>query len=49
MKQLNIDVDVNGDKHLKIKCNVFLVVKVNCSSFVFNIIKYIGILRNITK
>jgi len=32
---------------LKLICNDFLVVKVNCWSYVFNIIRFIWILRNI--
>ena len=32
---------------LKMICNDFLVVKVNCWSYVFNIMKYMWILRNV--
>jgi len=32
---------------LKMICNDFLVVKVNCWSHVFNITKYMRILRNV--
>ena len=37
----------NFRRDLKMICNDFLVVKVNCWSYVFNIIQSIRILRNI--
>jgi len=40
---------VNDTQWLKMICNDFLVVKVNCWSCVFNIIKSVRILRNIKK
>jgi len=47
--RMGVDNNRPPAAHLRLKmiCNDFLVVKVNCWLYVFNIMKYVSILRNV--